>query len=76
MFTGGGLCITTYAAAVTGRPVGEVQPDTLPSEWFGDVEHTHKAIDDTVGFANLLVELSGQADAQDERSSARPSARP
>ena len=31
---------------------------TLPIEWFGNVEHTHKAIDDAVGFANLLVELS------------------
>ena len=48
----------SYAAAVTGLPVGEVQPDTLPSEWFGNVEHTHRAIDDAVGFANLLVELS------------------
>jgi hypothetical protein len=58
LFIGGGLCIKSYAAAVTGMPVGEVQPDTLPSEWFGNVEHTHKAIDDAVGFANLLVELS------------------
>jgi hypothetical protein len=58
VFTGGGLCIKSYAAAVTGLPVGEVQPDTLPIEWFGNVEHTHKAIDDAVGIANLLVELS------------------
>jgi len=51
-----------YAAAVTGLPVADVQPDNLPSEWFGNVEHTHKAIDDTVGFANLLVELSRRVD--------------
>jgi len=63
VFIGGGLCIKSYAAAVTGMPVGEVQPDTLPSEWFGDVRHTHKAIDDTVGFANLLVELSRRVTA-------------
>jgi hypothetical protein len=41
-----------------------VDVDTLPAEWFGDVAHTHQAIDDTVGYANLLVELfrrAGQA---------------
>ena len=48
---------------MTGMPVGEVQPDNLPSEWFGNVEHTHKAIDDAVGFANLLVELSRRVGA-------------
>jgi len=58
VFAGGGLCIKSYAAAVTGMPVAEVQPDTLPSAWFGEVEHTHKAIEDALGYANLLVELS------------------
>ena len=52
------LCIKSYAAAVTGLPVGEVQPDTLPIEWFGNVEDTHKAIDDAVGFANLRTVTS------------------
>jgi hypothetical protein len=43
---------------VTGLPVAEESADSLPSESFGNVEHTHKANDDTVGYANLLVELS------------------
>lgn len=64
VFTGGGLCIKSYAAAVTGLPVALVEPENLPVEWFGNVEHTHKAIDDTVGFANLLVELARQSKAQ------------
>ncbi len=34
LFDGTGLCIRSYAAAVTGRP-----------QWFGDVPHTHRAID-------------------------------
>jgi hypothetical protein len=38
-----------------------VDVDTLPSAWFGEVEHTHRAIDDTVGYANLLVELFRRA---------------
>jgi hypothetical protein len=58
LFKGGGLCIKSSAAAVTGMPVGRMQPDNLPREWFGNVEHTHKAIDDAVGFANLVVEPS------------------
>ncbi|TDD58138.1 hypothetical protein E1263_20590 [Kribbella antibiotica] len=61
VFAGGGLCITSYAAAVTGRPVAEVGPDTLPSAWFGEIEHTHKAIDDALGYANLLIELASRA---------------
>lgn len=53
----GTLCLRSYAAAITGRPVTEVSPTTLPAEWFGNVEHTHRAIDDAVGYANLLVKL-------------------
>ncbi|BCY10377.1 exonuclease [Actinoplanes sp. L3-i22] len=57
LFDGFGLCLRSYAAAVTGRPVAEVSPDQLPAEWFGDVPHTHRAIDDARGYANLLGEL-------------------
>lgn len=57
LFHGPGLCLRSYAAAVTGRPVAEVSPASLPMEWFGDVEHTHRAIDDARGYANLLGEL-------------------
>lgn len=57
LFHGPGLCLRSYAAAVTGRPVAEVTPSTLPTDWFGNVEHTHRAIDDALGYANLLQEL-------------------
>lgn len=57
MFIGPGVCIRSYAAAVTGGPAGTVDVDPLPEEWFAHVEHAHRAIDDTVGHANLLVEL-------------------
>ena len=46
---------------MTGTSAGLVDVDTLPGVWFGDVEHTHRAIDDTLGYANLLVELFRQA---------------
>lgn len=51
------LCLRSYAAAITGRPVREVTASSLPPEWLGDVPHTHRAIDDAVGYAHLLVEL-------------------
>ena len=55
------LCLRSYGAAVTGRPVREVSPATLPSEWFGEVPHTHRAIDDALGYAHLLPELFRRA---------------
>ncbi len=61
LFDGPGLCIRSYAAAVTGRPAAELSPSSLPDEWFGDVPHTHTAIDDALGYANLLVNLSLKA---------------
>ncbi|MFI5912812.1 hypothetical protein [Dactylosporangium sp. NPDC051541] len=64
LFTGPGLCLRSYAAALTGRPVAELSPQTLPAAWFGNVEHTHRAIDDARGYANLLAELFRQAQAR------------
>ena len=51
------LCLRSYAAAVTGRPVRELTAATLPPGWLGDVPHTHRAIDDALGYAHLLAEL-------------------
>lgn len=63
LFDGPGLCIRSYAAALTGQPVADIVPSMMPSEWFGNVEHTHRAIDDAVGYANLLVTLAAAATA-------------
>lgn len=52
IFGGGGPCIRSYGASVTGLPVAEVDPENMPSEWFGNVEHTHKAIYDALGYSN------------------------
>lgn len=57
LFSGGGMCIRSYAAAITGRPVTDISSRTLPAEWFGEVPHTHRAIDDARGYANLLTHL-------------------
>jgi hypothetical protein len=58
-----GLCLRSYAAAVTGQAVAEISAYTLPAGWSGDVPHTHRAIDDARGYANLLVTLFRQARA-------------
>lgn len=63
LFDGPGLCLRSYAAAIIGRPVAEVSPQTLPSEWFGNIEHTHRAIDDARGYAHLLGVLFDRARA-------------
>jgi len=57
------LCIRSYAAAVTGRPVADLSAGSLPPEWLGNVDHTHRAIDDARGYANLLAELFRRAPA-------------
>jgi hypothetical protein len=64
LFFGSGLCLRSFAAAVTGRPVSECDVSTYPKAWLGDEEHTHHAIDDARGYANLLVRLLGMSKEQ------------
>ncbi|TDB79743.1 hypothetical protein [Micromonospora sp. KC721] len=61
LFDGPGLCLKSYAAAVTGRPVADVSSRTLPAEWLGNIPHTHRAIDDARGYAHLLGVLFRRA---------------
>ncbi len=65
LFTGRALCLRSYAAAVLGLPMAETPTSAeLPAGWLGDVEHTHRAIDDARGFAHLLGVLTGKAGAR------------
>jgi hypothetical protein len=61
LFQGSGLCLRSYAAAILGRPVSEISAPSLPPGWLGDIEHTHRAIDDARGYAHLLGVLFQQA---------------
>ena len=54
LFDGAGLCLRSFAAALTGRPVWACNPRDLPPEWLGHHAHTHRAIDDARGYAHLL----------------------
>lgn len=57
IFRGGGVCIYTMAGALRGAPYLGWGMQRVPPEWYGYVEHTHKAIDDARGFANVLKKL-------------------
>jgi hypothetical protein len=48
------LCLMSMVAGSTGRGHWECDVDNYPPEWLGSVEHTHRAIDDARGYANLL----------------------
>jgi hypothetical protein len=61
LFDGPALCLRSYTAAHTGRPAADLSAPDLPPHWLGEVTHTHKAIDDARGFANLLHFLSRNA---------------
>jgi hypothetical protein len=57
LFHGPGLCLKSLACGVAGGDWATFSVHELPQEWFGHVEHTHRAIDDARGYANLLVEV-------------------
>lgn len=63
LFRGGGVCLYTMAGAMRGQDYLNWGMQRAPHEWYGNIPHSHKAIDDARGFANVLVklfELNGQ----------------
>jgi hypothetical protein len=60
LFHGPGVCLMSLACGATGGDPATFSVHQLPKEWFGDVPHTHEAIDDARGYANLLVTLLGR----------------
>ena len=57
LFDGPGVCLKSFAAGITGQPPWCCTPQSLPLEWFGGHDHTHRAIDDALGYAALLGNL-------------------
>ncbi|MCY1560236.1 hypothetical protein D9M68_973510 [compost metagenome] len=45
------------AGTLRGAPYLDWGMSKLPAEFYGHIPHTHRAIDDANGFANVLVEL-------------------
>ena len=48
------MCLMSFIAGRTGRGQWECDVDHYPPAWLGSIEHTHRAIDDARGYANLL----------------------
>jgi hypothetical protein len=57
IFRGGGVCLYTMAGTLRGAEYLKWGMQRVPAEWYGHIEHTHKAIDDARGFANVLGKL-------------------
>jgi hypothetical protein len=51
------LCIMSFAAGGLSWPITQCDYPNYPAAWLGHIEHTHRAIDDARGYANLLKHL-------------------
>jgi hypothetical protein len=57
IFRGGGVCLYTMAGTLRGAEYLKWGMQRVPPDWYGHIEHTHRAIDDARGFANVLAKL-------------------
>ena len=57
LFSDTGLDLPSFAMAVLNMGPEDVRRAEYPTEWFGDVPHSHRAIDDAKGYAHLLLHL-------------------
>ncbi len=53
----GGLCLRSFAAGKLGWPIWDCRPERYSADWLGHHSHSHRAIDDARGYANLLITL-------------------
>lgn len=51
------LCLMSMVAGRTGRPLATCDVEHYPPDWLGAVDHSHRAIDDARGYAQLLRRL-------------------
>ena len=57
LFQRTGLDLPSLIMGVTGRPFDACHRGRIPEEWFGDVPHTHDALDDARGYASVLAHV-------------------
>ena len=61
IFEGQGLCIVSFMSAVLGQTAVGEAANPIPPDWLGHHPHTHRAIDDARGYAELLARLLNSA---------------
>lgn len=57
LFFGAGLDLPSLVMGVTGWNYAHCIRQNYPPEWFGGHAHTHRAIDDALGYAAILSEM-------------------
>ena len=62
--TVGGLDLPTLVMGVKGWPFERCHLDYYPPEWLGGYQHSHRAIDDALGYAHLLAMLLAEHSAR------------
>jgi hypothetical protein len=59
------LCIASFLCGRLGWEMPRCRYGNYPPEWLGNTPHTHRAIDDALGYAHLLkMLLAGKAPAE------------
>ena len=61
LFRNAPLCLTSFAAGRLAWPIWKCDVGHYPADWLGDHKHTHRAIDDARGYAQLLITLMGRS---------------
>ncbi len=64
IFTTGNLDIGSYMSGVFGRTDPRTGWEKFPASWLGNHAHSHRAIDDSRGYANVLAKLLKLAASQ------------
>jgi hypothetical protein len=59
LFNGGGIDLQSLVMGRLGWDYERCRRANYPAAWFGGYEHTHKAIDDAMGYANVLRTVLG-----------------
>jgi hypothetical protein len=62
LFFGSGIDLHSLIMGVTGRGFADCRLECYPREWLGGHIHSHRAIDDALGYAHILktvLELNG-----------------
>ena len=54
LFLGAGLDLPSLLMGVEGWELGQCRRENYPADWSGGHTHTHRAIDDALGYANVL----------------------
>jgi len=60
-FSHSALDIKTLAMALLGRGYRESAKKVMPSRWFDDLPHTHRALDDAIEQGALFCNMLGEA---------------